>query len=127
MDEVANMRPGVVYASLSAYGWSGPWSNRRGVSSCRHLILCHCSQKSQQCVAQFDSLTQTATGINKAEAEAFNSQTTDRTKHVDLKPLPLQALDDAAGQLLALGVSAALARTYIVRHFVSDELCLDVR
>ena len=31
VDEVTNMRPGIVYASLCAYGWEGPWKNRRGV------------------------------------------------------------------------------------------------
>ena len=42
------MRPGIIYVSLSAYGHVGPWSERRG----------------------FDSLTQTASGLNHAEAEA---------------------------------------------------------
>ena len=30
--ELAKMRPGIVYASLNAYGWKGPWKDRRGVS-----------------------------------------------------------------------------------------------
>ena len=29
--EVTKMRPGIVYASLTAYGWDGPWKDRRGV------------------------------------------------------------------------------------------------
>jgi crotonobetainyl-CoA:carnitine CoA-transferase CaiB-like acyl-CoA transferase len=29
--DVAQARPGIVYASLTAYGWEGPWMNRRGV------------------------------------------------------------------------------------------------
>ena len=29
--ELAKMRPGIVYASLNAYGWKGPWKDRRGV------------------------------------------------------------------------------------------------
>jgi hypothetical protein len=41
-DEVAALRPGIVYAELSAWGWSGPWAGRRG----------------------YDSLVQTATGFN---------------------------------------------------------------
>jgi CoA transferase family III len=48
-DEVAKLRPGIVYVSLSAYGHLGPWGNKRG----------------------FDSLVQTATGFNHAEGEAF--------------------------------------------------------
>jgi crotonobetainyl-CoA:carnitine CoA-transferase CaiB-like acyl-CoA transferase len=29
--EVVAARPGIVYASLTAYGWAGPWKDRRGV------------------------------------------------------------------------------------------------
>jgi crotonobetainyl-CoA:carnitine CoA-transferase CaiB-like acyl-CoA transferase len=78
--EVARLRPGIVYASLSAYGHDGPWASRRG----------------------FDSLVQTASGLNIAEAEAFGS--------AEPRPLPAQALDHAAGYLLAFGVMAALKR-----------------
>ena len=31
VEEVAKARPGIVYASLRAYGWEGPWKDRRGV------------------------------------------------------------------------------------------------
>jgi crotonobetainyl-CoA:carnitine CoA-transferase CaiB-like acyl-CoA transferase len=79
-DEVARLRPGIVYASLSAYGHDGPWAQRRG----------------------FDSLVQTASGLNLAEAEAFGS--------AEPRPLPAQALDHASGYLLAFGVMAALKR-----------------
>ncbi len=77
---IADLRPGIVMASLSAYGEGGPWGGRRG----------------------FDSLVQTATGFNHAEAEAAGSD----------KPraLPLQILDMASGALLAFGVQAALLR-----------------
>lgn len=79
-DELARLRPGLVIASLSAYGEAGPWGGRRG----------------------FDSLVQTATGFNHAEAQAFG----------DARPraLPLQVLDYSAGFLLAFGVQAALLR-----------------
>jgi crotonobetainyl-CoA:carnitine CoA-transferase CaiB-like acyl-CoA transferase len=30
-EELAKARPGIVYAGLSAYGWEGPWKDRRGV------------------------------------------------------------------------------------------------
>ena len=29
--DVVQTRPGIVYASLTAYGWDGPWKDRRGV------------------------------------------------------------------------------------------------
>jgi crotonobetainyl-CoA:carnitine CoA-transferase CaiB-like acyl-CoA transferase len=79
-EEAAQLRPGIVYASLSAYGPTGPWAARRG----------------------FDSLLQTASGFNVAEAEAAGS--------AQPKPLPAQALDHAAGYLLAFGIARALAR-----------------
>ena len=77
----AEMRPGIVAVSLSAYGQAGPWAKRRG----------------------FDSLVQTASGINHAEADAAG---------VLPKPkeLPAQALDHAAGYLMAFGAMMALAR-----------------
>lgn len=79
-EAVAAMRPGIVHASLSAYGETGPWAGKRG----------------------FDSLVQVATGFNHAEAEAAGSASP--------KVLPCQALDHASGYLLALGVMAALLR-----------------
>ena len=79
-EELAQLRPGIVYASLSAYGHDGPWALRRG----------------------FDSLVQTASGFNVAEAEAFGS--------AEPKHLPAQVLDHASGYLLAFGVMAALQR-----------------
>ena len=79
-EQVAELRPGIVYVSLSAYSHVGPWAHRRG----------------------FDSLVQTATGFNEAEAQAAG---TDQPR-----PLPAQALDHAAGYLMALGAIAALAR-----------------
>lgn len=81
--EAARLRPGIVYVSLSAYGDSGPWAQRRG----------------------FDSLVQTATGFNHAEAQAAGSQAP--------KPLPMQILDHASGYLMAYGAQAALARQAI--------------
>ncbi len=77
---VAALRPGIVVASLSAYGEAGPWGERRG----------------------FDSLVQTATGFNHAEAMAAGSDAP--------RALPLQILDMASGALLAFGVQAALLR-----------------
>jgi len=79
-DALAERRPGIVVASLSAYGPRGPWSDRRG----------------------FDSLVQNASGLNHAEAAAAGSDVP--------KPLPCQALDHASGYFLALGTMAALLR-----------------
>jgi len=79
-EQVAHLRPGIVYVSLSAYSHVGPWADRRG----------------------FDSLVQTASGFNEAEAQAAG---TDQPR-----PLPAQALDHAAGYLMAFGTITALAR-----------------
>jgi crotonobetainyl-CoA:carnitine CoA-transferase CaiB-like acyl-CoA transferase len=82
-EDTARIRPGVVHVSLSAYGPVGPWSGKRG----------------------FDSLVQTATGINHAEAGAAGQMAP--------KPLPVQALDHATGYLMAFGALAALRRRAI--------------
>lgn len=74
------LRPGLIYASLSAYGHIGPWANRRG----------------------FDSLVQTASGLNHEEAEAFGDDAP--------RALPCQALDHGAGYLLAFAIMAALIK-----------------
>ena len=82
-ESLAARRPGIVVASLSAYGQHqppGPWDDRRG----------------------FDSLVQTSTGFNLAEAEAAGRS--------EPKALPMQVLDYAAGHLLAFGIQAALWR-----------------
>jgi crotonobetainyl-CoA:carnitine CoA-transferase CaiB-like acyl-CoA transferase len=78
--DLARLPPGIVCVSLSAYGSEGPWADRRG----------------------FDSLVQTATGFNVAEAQAFGQ--------TQPKAMPLQILDYAAGYLLAFGAQAALLR-----------------
>jgi crotonobetainyl-CoA:carnitine CoA-transferase CaiB-like acyl-CoA transferase len=31
VQDVVNTKPGIVYANLKAYGWEGPWKDRRGV------------------------------------------------------------------------------------------------
>jgi crotonobetainyl-CoA:carnitine CoA-transferase CaiB-like acyl-CoA transferase len=78
--EAARISPGIVYVTLSAYGHAGPWAERRG----------------------FDSLVQTATGLNYAEGQAAG---------VDgPKELPAQMLDHATGYLMAFGAIMARAR-----------------
>jgi crotonobetainyl-CoA:carnitine CoA-transferase CaiB-like acyl-CoA transferase len=77
-EAIAARRPGLVYASLTAYGTRGPWAARRG----------------------FDSLVQAAMGFNDAEGHAAGDDKP--------RPLPMQMLDMASGFLMAFGVSAAL-------------------
>jgi hypothetical protein len=66
-----SIRPELVDVSLDAYGWSGPWRGRRG----------------------FDSLVQMSSGIADAGMRRFNKQRP--------FPLPVQALDQTAGYLMA--------------------------
>ncbi|RAI59036.1 CoA transferase [Roseicella frigidaeris] len=82
--DLAALRPGIVCTSLSAYGEAGPWGGRRG----------------------FDSLVQTASGFNHAEAVAAGADPAEAAPRV----LPCQALDHASGFLLAFGTLAALLR-----------------
>lgn len=79
-DDLTRLNPALVQVSLSAYGETGPWAGRRG----------------------FDSLVQTASGFNHAEAQAFGV--------AEPRALPLQVLDYSAGFLLAFGAQAALLR-----------------
>ncbi len=75
-DELA---PNRVEVTLNAYGWQGPWADRRG----------------------FDSLVQMSSGIADAgRAWAKADKPT---------PLPVQALDHATGYLMAAAVLSALA------------------
>jgi len=65
------IRAGLVDISLDAYGFTGPWKNRRG----------------------FDSLVQMSMGIAHAGQQLAGS--------AKPKPLPVQALDHATGYILA--------------------------
>ncbi len=81
--DLAEIQPGIVAVTLSAYGETGAWGGKRG----------------------YDSLVQTATGFNHAEAAAAGIE--------GPKPLPCQALDHASGYLLAFAAMAALRRRAI--------------
>lgn len=63
---------------------------------------------------QFDSLGQTPMGFNHAEAEAYAAFKNIPTDDVSPKPLPMQALDHAAGYFLAFGINAALCKSVLV-------------
>jgi crotonobetainyl-CoA:carnitine CoA-transferase CaiB-like acyl-CoA transferase len=82
--EVAQINPRIVYVSLSAYGYRGPWAQRRG----------------------FDSLVQTATGLNADESLAAGIDTTQQAP----RALPTQIIDHATGYLMAFAALAALLR-----------------
>jgi crotonobetainyl-CoA:carnitine CoA-transferase CaiB-like acyl-CoA transferase len=79
-EDAARISPGIVYVSLSAYGQSGAWAERRG----------------------FDSLVQTATGFNHAEGQAAGIDGPEE--------LPAQILDHVSGYLMAFGAMMARAR-----------------
>ena len=103
-EAAAQLRPGLVYVSLSAYGHTGPWADRRG----------------------FDSLVQTATGFNHAEglAAAAGRNAAQPVGQPAWQPvaqaigqsiaqpkaLPVQIFDYASGFLMAFAASAALLR-----------------
>ncbi|MBL1077156.1 CoA transferase [Nocardia sp. 2] len=79
--QAAEIRPGIIHATVSAWGERGPWGDRRG----------------------FDSIVQAASGISFVEGAQGNSPS-------DARPgaLPAQALDHGSGYLLAAGVLDAL-------------------
>ncbi|MEH2492527.1 CoA transferase [Bradyrhizobium sp. AZCC 2230] len=79
-EQAAEINPGIVYVTLSAYGHAGPWAERRG----------------------FDSLVQTTTGFNDAEGKAAGID--------GPRELPAQMLDHATGYLMAFGAMMARAR-----------------
>ena len=78
--ERQDIRPGLVEVALTAYGWSGPWTGRRG----------------------FDSLVQMSSGIAE---RGMRLAAADRPV-----PLPVQALDHATGWLMAAAAVAGPAR-----------------
>jgi hypothetical protein len=77
---LAALNPALIVASLDAYGWDGPWRDRRG----------------------FDSLVQMSAGIAAAGAAATGAG--------QPVPLPVQALDHGCGYLIAAAVGRALTR-----------------
>jgi CoA-transferase family III len=77
---LAVLNPALVHTSHNAYGWEGPWRDRRG----------------------FDSLVQMSCGIAATGAAGSGQETPG--------PLPVQALDHATGYLLAAAVGRALTR-----------------
>ncbi|MGD8204431.1 CoA transferase [Pantoea sp. FN0305] len=88
------LAPGLVDVSLNAWGWSGPWRNRRG----------------------YDSLVQMACGIADA---GQRWQAADAPS-----PLPVQALDHATGYLMAAAVLEGMRRRVAHRSGITARLSL---
>src|ERR687885_440517 len=81
-EALAELRPGIVAVSLSAFGHVGPWSSRRG----------------------FDTVIQTVSGITTRQGELFPG------KEPGPQFYPVSAIDYLTGYLMAFGAMVALAR-----------------
>ena len=81
-EELAALRPGLVYVSLSAFGHTGPWASRRG----------------------FDTVVQTVSGMTIRQAEALPGKTPGPQFY------PVSAIDYCTGYLMAFGAMVALTR-----------------
>jgi len=80
--ELAKVRPGIVYLSLCAFSHVGPWSSRRG----------------------FDTVVQSVSGIAWRQGELFPG------KEPGPQFYPISAIDYLTGYLMAFGAMVALAR-----------------
>ncbi len=81
-EDLAQLRPGIVYVSLSAFGRVGPWASRRG----------------------FDTVVQTVSGISNRQGELFPGAEPGPQFY------PVSAIDYLTGYLMAFGALVALAR-----------------
>jgi crotonobetainyl-CoA:carnitine CoA-transferase CaiB-like acyl-CoA transferase len=81
-EELAAIRPGLVYVSLCAFGHTGPWASRRG----------------------FDTVVQTISGMTVRQAECVPG------KSPGPQFYPVSAIDYCTGYLMAFGAMVALAR-----------------
>src|SRR3984893_13212340 len=81
-EELAAIRPGLVYVLLCAFGHAGPWASRRG----------------------FDTVVQTVSGMTIRQAESVPGKTAEPQFY------PVSAIDYCTGYLMAFGAMVALAR-----------------
>ena len=81
-EDLAKLRPGIVYVSLSAFGRTGPWASRRG----------------------FDTVVQTVSGITDRQGKLFPGAEPGPQFY------PVSAIDYLTGYLMAFGALVALAR-----------------
>jgi crotonobetainyl-CoA:carnitine CoA-transferase CaiB-like acyl-CoA transferase len=79
-EQAAALRPGIVYVTLNAWGWTGPWAARRG----------------------FDSIVQTVSGMAYAQGAGSDPPRP--------KLMPVSAIDYVSGYLMAFGALVALGR-----------------
>src|SRR6185369_12041857 len=82
-EELAKLRPGLVYVSLCAFSHIGLWASRRG----------------------FDTVVQTVSGITTRQAELFPGAEEGQPQFY-----PVSAIDYLTGYLMAAGAMVALAR-----------------
>ena len=80
--DLAKLRPGIVYVSLSAFGRVGRWAHRRG----------------------FDTVVQTVSGITHRQGELFPGAEPGPQFY------PVSAIDYLTGYLMAFGAMVALGR-----------------
>ena len=81
-EELAEIRPGIIYVSLSAFSHVGPWASRRG----------------------FDTVVQTVSGITSRQGELFPGDEPGPQFY------PVSAIDYLTGYLMAFGALVALER-----------------
>ena len=81
-EELAALRPGLVYVSLCAFSHKGPWASRRG----------------------FDTVVQNVSGITTRQGELFPGAEPGPQFY------PVSAIDYLTGYLMAFGAMVALAR-----------------
>ena len=81
-EELAKLRPGIVYLSLCAFSHVGPWASRRG----------------------FDTVVQSVSGITMRQGEVFPGAAPGPQFY------PVSAIDYLTGYLMAFGAMVALAR-----------------
>lgn len=81
-EELAKLRPGIVYLSLCAFGHVGPWASRRG----------------------FDTVVQSVSGIAHRQGKVFPGAEPGPQFY------PISAIDYLTGYLMAFGAMVALAR-----------------
>jgi len=79
-EELAELRPGIVYISLCAFGHEGPWASRRG----------------------FDTVVQTVSGITSRQGDLFPGAAPGPQFY------PVSAIDYLTGYLMAFGGMVAL-------------------
>jgi crotonobetainyl-CoA:carnitine CoA-transferase CaiB-like acyl-CoA transferase len=81
-EELAQVRPGLVYVSMCAFSHVGPWASRRG----------------------FDTVVQTVSGITSRQGELFPGAEPGPQFY------PVSAIDYLTGYLMAFGAMLALGR-----------------